>query len=131
MTGIIVAAHGTLASAAVEAAGMFLGEQEKVECIAFQPGDSLETLLERFQQAAGRLGGEDGLLILTDLQGGSPCNVATLLQKTMEGVRTVYGFSVPMLLEVLEARDRSPALDDLVSAALRTGREAMGSIALD
>lgn len=131
MTGIIVAAHGTLAPAALEAASMFLGEQEKVECIAFQPGDSLETLLERFRQAAGRLGGEEGLLILTDLQGGSPCNVATLLQKTMGNVRTVYGLNIPMLLEVLEAREQTRDLDQLAGSALQAGKQSIGGIVIE
>jgi len=131
MIGIIIAAHGVMAPAALELAGMFLGEQERTECISFQPGDSLDVLMERFQAAIRTLGTEDGILVLTDLEGGSPCNVATLYQKTMKNIRVVYGFNIPMLLEVLDAREQTTDPDELAEAALQAGVRDMGRITVD
>ncbi len=131
MVGLILATHGTMAAAALDVASMFLGEQEKVSCISFLAGDSLETLIDRFQTAITELGTVDGVLILTDLKGGSPCNVATLYQKTTSNVQALYGFNVPMLLELLDAREQTSALDKLVQAALDAGAREMGSIVID
>ena len=130
MVGLILATHGTMAAAALDVASM-LGEQEKVSCISFLAGDSLETLMDRFQTAIAELGTVDGVLILTDLKGGSPCNVATLYQKTTSNVQALYGFNVPMLLELLDAREQTSALDKLVQAALDAGAREMGSIVID
>ncbi|EDM98776.1 PTS system fructose IIA component [Pseudoflavonifractor capillosus ATCC 29799] len=128
MTGVILAAHGTMAFSALELAEMLTGEKERVECIGFQAGDSLENLLERFQAAIDALGTENGILILTDLKGGSPCNAATLMQKTRENIRTVYGFSIPMLLQAFEGREETDDLDELAEGVLEVGAFAMGKI---
>ena len=128
MIGVILAAHGSMAASALELAELLHGSAERVECISFRPGDSLEQLLERYQAAAAALGTEQGILILTDLKGGSPCNVATLLQKTMKNVRTVYGFNVPMLLQAFEGRTRTEDLDELTEDVLGIGKFAIGAI---
>lgn len=129
MTGIIIAAHGTLAQAALETVELLSGEKEEVMCISFKPGDSLEVLVERFQAAINALGKKD-VLILTDVRGGSPCNVATLMQKTRETVRTLYGFNVGMLLQVFEGRDNGHGLETLVGEAVQAGQISIGQISL-
>ncbi len=129
--GIIIAAHGTMAPAALELVSMFLGEQERVRCIDFQPGDSLDVLGERFQAAIQDLGREEGIMILTDLKGGSPCNVASLYQKTTEGIQVLHGFNIPMLLEILELREHRGDLKELAEAALHAGAQGMDKITTD
>lgn len=130
MTGIILAAHGTLAKAALETVELLSGEKERVVCISFQPGDSLDLLIARFQEAIGRLGSGEGLLIVTDIKGGSPCNVATLMQKTGENIRTLYGLNVGMLLQAFESRDDGAALEELARAAEQSGKVSVGLVEL-
>lgn len=128
MVGVILAAHGGMAASAKELMELLRGDLERVECIAFQPGDSLEKLAGQYQAAVAALGTEQGILILTDLKGGSPCNMATLIQKTTENVRTVYGFNIPMLLQAFEGRERTDDLEELVEEVMEIGKFAIGAI---
>lgn len=130
MTGIIIAAHGTLSRAALETVELLSGEKERVECISFQPGDSLEVLIERFQAAVDSLGEEEGVLILTDVRGGSPCNAATLMQKLRKNVRALYGFNIGMLLQVFEGRESGQDVDALADETVQIGQFSVGRIQL-
>lgn len=125
-----MAAHGALAKAALETVELLSGEKERVVSISFQPGDSMDLLIARFQEAIGKLGSEEGLLIVTDIRGGSPCNVATLMQKTGENIRTVYGLNVGMLLQAFESRDDGATLEALAYQAVQSGQISVGQIEL-
>ena len=123
MTGVIIATHGTMASAALELCEMLTGTKEKVETIGFCPGDSLEELMERFEKAIAALDGPT--LILTDIKGGSPCNVAMVMQKLHENVRVISGFNVPLLLHLFDTREEAEDLEELMDEVIAVGKGAM------
>lgn len=123
MTGLIISAHGKLASAMLETVEMLTGTQENVRTIGFCPGDSLETLIEAYECALRELNC-DGALILTDIRGGSPNNVALAMQKNHPEVRVIAGVNVPMALHILDMRDEL-ALEDLAREAIDIGRRSI------
>ena len=123
MINVIIATHGKLASAALELCEMLTGEKENVQTIGFFPGDSIETLTDCFQTALASMEGKT--LIVTDIQGGSPCNVAMVMQSLHADVRVISGFSIPLLLEIFDLREDDGELDVLIQNVIPVGREAM------
>jgi len=81
-----------------------------------------DVLLPKLQRLIKNIGETDGILILTDLHGSTPSNIATALQK--EGnVRMICGLNLPMLMKVMNYPDLS--LDELAEKAISGGREGI------
>lgn len=102
MVHIIVVTHGGFAEGILNSIEMVLGKQEKLDVAAMKEGDDPAQMAERISALIGD--NEDGTLILADLFGGSPCNGAAALLKD-PNVELVAGVNLPMLIQVLEARN--------------------------
>ncbi|MBL8352544.1 MAG: PTS fructose transporter subunit IIA [Burkholderiaceae bacterium] len=127
MTGLFIIAHAPLASA-LRAAAMhcFPEAAEAIAVYDVPPGASADAYEA---EAAGRLaerGGEQ-TLILTDVFGATPCNIAKRLAEK-PGVRVVAGVNVPMLWRALNYRDKP--LDDLVALALAGAGQGVMPVAV-
>lgn len=131
MTGLIIAAHGTLATAALELVEMFTGPQECAETIDFQMGDSLDYLLQAFLAALDRLNACEEVLILADLKGGSPCNAATVMKARNPNVRVIAGFSIPVLVQFFEDRRNGSPLADSIENVIEVGKYSLCEIKLN
>ena len=114
---ILVAGHGGLPEALVDSARMIGGELAEVDSICLHPGDTPQGLRDRMLQVLAEFPAE---LILTDLAGGTPDNVANLIAKAGQApsVRLIVaGASLPLLLEIalsgVEVSELNP--DDLIS----------------
>jgi mannose/fructose/sorbose-specific phosphotransferase system IIA component len=118
---IIVAAHGDLAQALYGSAELIAGAQEGVICLGLPPGGNLQAFSA---QLAAALASSPSALVLVDMQGGTPWNVAVRLAAPRSGVRVVSGVSLPMLLEVLLAR-AGQDVDALAQLAVDTGVRAV------
>jgi PTS system ascorbate-specific IIA component len=81
--------------------------------------DSLESIERRAQALITRICQPEGVLILTDLLGSTPCNVAAGLER-LGNIRVVAGLNLPMLLRVMS--HSGDTLPDLVEIALEGGR---------
>ncbi len=124
MIGIVLAGHGGFCEGLRDAAQMIMGSQEDLAVVPLSPAENLDEYREKLQSARDEVDSGDGVLVLVDLFGGSPSNVAAyLLGPTTE---VVTGVSLPMLLEVLSARTGS--LSDVVTTALATAQ--LGTIRL-
>jgi len=113
---IVVAAHGPLAEALVASAAMICGRLDDVVALGLDPQDSPESFAERLRAALGPP--EAPVLILADLQGGTPCNVACLVARDRASTAVVTGVNLGLLIESvigLETLDEA-AVDHLVSA---------------
>ena len=130
MTGLIIATHGDLASSALEAAELLVGEQEQVETIGFRPGDSLELLLERFTQAIKQLEECEEILVLTVIKGGSPCNAATVMKAKNPKLRVVAGLSIPLLAQFFESKANGETLADSIDELIEIGKFSIREITL-
>ena len=118
---IVVVSHGELAAAMLGSAAMICGEVEDAVAVCLQPEDSPETYHERLLAAIG----SDGrpVLILADLQGGTPYNVSSVVCRralaTGPELALVCGVNLGMLLEVVTSLDSidPDAIAGLVAAS--------------
>lgn len=125
---IIIGTHGWAAEQLLKTAEMLLGEQDNVGWIDFVPGENAETLIEKYKGQMTNLDVSQGVLFLVDTWGGSPFNAASRLVVDKENHEVVAGVNIPMLVEVLMARDDNPTFDELVAMAVETGREGVKAL---
>ena len=130
MTGLILATHGAMASATLEAAQLLMGEKEAVQTIGFSMGDSLEMLLQRFSDAFAALQDCEHILIVTDIRGGSPCNAATVMKAQHPNARVLAGLSLPILVQFFEDRDNALSFDASVENIVEAGQASVCEIIL-
>lgn len=118
---IVVAAHGDLAGAFLATAELICGRLEDVHAVGLLPTDSPESFQERFMAAAGDPTGR--LLILTDLAGGTPHNVALVATRHLPRAVLISGVNLAVLIEAAMSTD---ALDgESVERLVASGREAL------
>ncbi|MGV3489615.1 MAG: PTS sugar transporter subunit IIA [Tuberibacillus sp.] len=127
MIALVVATHGEFSREIVKSAEMIFGEQENIVAVTFKPGEGLEDLTNKYQQALNELDTKDGVLFLVDLFGGSPFNAAANLISSEENMDMITGVNLPMLIECLAQRKNS-ALEPLVEAISKTGVEGIKSL---
>jgi mannose PTS system EIIA component len=120
MIGIVVVSHGPFAEGLIGAAEMIVGPQTQLRAIAMQPAADVERLRADVEAAVQAVGGPDGALVLVDLLGGSPSNASAYL--AVAGTPVVCGVNLPMLLELLMAREASTPRA-LADQALQAGRD--------
>ena len=107
MIGVLVVTHGAIGEALLHSAEQILGaKQARAAAFGVSRSDAPEAVLARLRKLAAQLDGGEGLLVLTDMFGATPCNVASrlLADGRVEGVS---GVSLPMLVRVLSGRDSS------------------------
>ncbi|MBN2527779.1 MAG: PTS sugar transporter subunit IIA [Deltaproteobacteria bacterium] len=114
MIGIILCCHGEMASGMRSAAELIVGPQEQFEALGIKPGEGQDVLRSALKKAIRKIG-RDGVVILTDLQGGTPFNVSAPLLG--DNVRMLAGFNLPMLLQLLMGRLMEHDLDKLTQGA--------------
>lgn len=112
MIAILVGSHGNYAKEALKSAEMVIGDQSNTASFTLTETMDLAMTIEEAQNAYHSLDNEAGTLILTDIVGGTPTNVAAVLKKKEENVSLLAGFNMPLLLEALLNREKE--LDDLV-----------------
>ena len=106
MINLIVATHGKMSEETVNLTKMVLGESEQLDFVTFVPGEGPEDLIKKYQDIIAKYDSE-GTLFLVDLFGGSPYNAACRVVAETENTDVITGVNVPMLLEVLDAREET------------------------
>lgn len=120
MIGIVVVTHGQLAEELVRAARTIVGEIPEIAAVSIGWGDDVAAARAAVERALAELGAQ-GALLLTDMFGGTPTNVA--LSYLAPGVEIVTGVNLPMLIKVSTHRDG--ALGDLARLAREQGRDSI------
>ena len=106
MIGIIVASHGELAHELVRTAERVVGEIQRCVSVSVDGVSTNEEMHARFQAAVDRVDDSEGILILTDMFGGTPANLG--LSLLAEGkVEVLTGVNLPMLLKLATSRSVS------------------------
>ena len=102
---IILASHGPFAQGALECAQMLMGEQENIHIISVLVDSNIDMLRQKMQSSYSQLNQGNGVIILVDIMGGTPCNLASELLISHDDVLLFCGFNIPVLLEVLNSRE--------------------------
>ncbi len=120
MIGLILVTHGRLAEQFVEAMEHVVGVQDAIETVCIGPNDDMEERRADIAGAIDRVDQGAGTIVLTDLFGGTPSNLAiSLLDKG--SVEVIAGINLPMLIRLAGARE-SMSVNDAVEAAQSAGR---------
>lgn len=120
MIGLILVTHGTLAEQFVEAMEHVVGKQESVATICIGPNDDMERRRSQIAKAIGKVDSGTGVIILTDLFGGTPSNLAISLLDAGR-VEVIAGINLPMLIRLAGAR-KCMSVTEAVEAARDAGR---------
>lgn len=99
MVTTVILTHGGLAGELVEAAGMILGRRPSFEAVSLAWTDSFEEAAEKARKALDGLDIDGGVLILTDMYGGTPYNVAASFHRPGE-IEVVSGVNLPMVVRL-------------------------------
>ena len=123
MIGLVVTGHANFGSGMTSSVNLIAGEQEAYQYVDFLPTYSTEDLAAELNKALDALKDCEGVIIFTDLMGGTPFNTAAQLGRDRENVRILAGTNLPMLVEVVMSRKFMDDLDGLVDSLLQTGKE--------
>lgn len=120
MIGLILVTHGRLAEYFVEAMEHVVGGQQAVATICIGPHDDMEQRRKDIADAIAEVDTGSGAIILTDLFGGTPSNLAISLLDAGR-VEVIAGINLPMLIRLAGAR-KAMSVTDAVHAAQQAGR---------
>lgn len=102
--GVVVITHGVLATELLNAAETIVGDLPRFAAVSIGWHDDVAVATEAIARAIARVEGERGVLLLTDMFGGTPSNLAmTLLEP--DRVEVVTGVNLPMLIKLARVRD--------------------------
>ena len=105
MVGILIVAHGTLGDALMHCASHVLGKRPpQLLQLSVTINDDPEQVLPRAEELVRQLDQGDGVLVLSDVLGATPCNIASRLLKPAK-VEGVSGVNLPMLIRALTYRE--------------------------
>ena len=121
MIGIVIVTHGGLAQEFRAALEHVVGRQERVETISIDPDDNIDSRRAELLAAVARVKAGNGVVILTDMFGGTPSNLAiSVMEETSAEV--VAGINLPMLIKLASIRGDA-TLDQAITAAKEAGRK--------
>jgi mannose PTS system EIIA component len=120
MIGLILVTHGRLAEEFVAAMQHVVGRQDAVRTVCIGPNDDMEARRSEISAAVAEVDSGSGVIILTDLFGGTPSNLAISLMAKGK-VEVIAGINLPMLIRLAKARG-CMGLDKAVGAARDAGR---------
>ncbi|WP_230529873.1 PTS sugar transporter subunit IIA [Microvirga roseola] len=121
MIGMVLVTHGQLATEFKAALEHVVGPQEQLETITIGPDDDMETRRKDIMAAVSRVNSGQGVVVLTDMFGGTPSNLA-LSCMNGQSVEVVAGINLPMLIKLASVRDEE-TLSDAVCHAQEAGRK--------
>ncbi len=121
MIGLVLVTHGRLAAEFITAMAHVVGPQEAVEGICIDADDDMEARRADISAAIAQVDRGKGVIILTDLFGGTPSNLAISLMKS-EGIEVIAGVNLPMLIR-LEGARKVMSVRAAVAAAREAGRK--------
>ena len=121
MIGLVLVTHGRLAAEFRAALEHVVGPQDHVETISIGPDDDMEERRRDIVAAVERVNDGSGVILLTDMFGGTPSNLAISVMEAGR-IEVVAGVNLPMLVKLASVRTESP-LADAAGAAQEAGRK--------
>jgi len=118
MIGMVIVTHGKLANELRLATEHVVGPQEYLETVCIGPDDDMERRREDIRKAVKKANSRNGVIILTDMFGGTPSNLAISMLDENK-VEVLAGVNLPMLIKLAEARRNMD-----INAAAETARDA-------
>ena len=121
MIGLVLVTHGRLAEEFVLATEHVVGPQSQVEAVCIGPDDDMERRRQDIVQAVEEVNGGQGVIVLTDMFGGTPSNLAISIMDKAD-VEVIAGMNLPMLIKLASVRQKG-SLAEAVEKAQEAGRK--------
>ena len=121
MIGMVLVTHGHLASELVSALEHVVGPQVQIAAICIGPEDDMEQRRNDILAAVSRCDDGQGVVLLTDMFGGTPSNLAISVMDRAH-VEVIAGVNLPMLVKLASVRGNEP-LNEAVASAQDAGRK--------
>ena len=121
MIGMVLVTHGNLATEFYSALEHIVGPQDQIIAIGIGADDDMEKCRNEIEQAIGKVDSGKGVILLTDLFGGTPSNMAISM---MQGgkVEVIAGINLPLLVKLASVRKEMP-IEDAAVKAQESGRK--------
>ncbi|MFM2042308.1 MAG: hypothetical protein RLY86_884 [Pseudomonadota bacterium] len=121
MIGMVLVTHGRLAEEFIAALQHVVGEQPQVRAVCIGPDDDMEQRREEILARVAECDTGDGVVLLTDMFGGTPSNLAISVMDRAT-VEVIAGINLPMLIKLASVR-KTEGLRKAVQAAQEAGRK--------
>jgi PTS system mannose-specific IIA component len=121
MIGMILVTHGRLAEELRSAMEHVVGSQRNVDTVCIGPDDDIENRRAEIEACIGRCDTGDGVVLLTDMFGGTPSNLAISMMQR-QGIEVIAGVNLPMLIKLASLRQKE-SLERTVLGAQEAGRK--------
>jgi len=118
---MVLVTHGRLAAEFVAALEHIVGPQQAIAAICIGPDDDMEQRRREILESVARVENGDGVVLLTDMFGGTPSNLAISVLDRAK-VEVIAGVNLPMLIKLASVRS-TKKLEDAVAAAQEAGRK--------
>ena len=115
MIGMVLVTHGRLAQELVNALEHVVGPQANVRAVCIGPDDDMEQRRAEILDLAVQADEGDGVVLLTDMFGGTPSNLAISVMNTTN-VEVIAGVNLPMLIKLVSVRKSEPLAEAVVKA---------------
>ena len=121
MIGIVIVSHERISKELLVALEHIVGKQENIEAISIFPGDNVEKRRKEILNATKRVNSGKGVVILTDMFGGTPSNLAISLMED-KYIEVIAGVNLPLLIKMTSLR-KDCELRELVKISQESGRK--------
>jgi len=121
MIGMVLVTHGRLAEEFIAATEHVVGAQDNVRAISIGPDDDMEQRRKDIMEAVSAVNDGNGVVLLTDMFGGTPSNLAISMMDQGE-VEVIAGMNLPMLIKLATVREKS-TLREAAAIAQEAGRK--------
>jgi mannose PTS system EIIA component len=121
MVGLVVATHGRLADEMVATAEQIVGKLPKTATCSIDPGTSCQAIRDRMREAVLSVDSGDGVIVLADLFGGTPCKESLMLCQDLK-IEVLTGFNLPMLIKANSLRQGELPIAELAQALAAYGQ---------
>jgi PTS system mannose-specific IIA component len=130
MIGIVIVTHGQLGEVLIETASMIFGQRPPaVSAVSIDLAQDVDKLRNKIEKAVDHVDENQGVIILTDMFGGTPSNLSYSFLE--EGrIEVISGVNLPILIKAANMRNRESSLDKLAKTIEAYGKKSI-SLASD
>lgn len=121
MIGILLLTHGPLGKSLIETLEGIVEPQEQISFISIYPSDDAQTIRDNLYKVIDDLNSGSGVVVLTDMFGGTPSNLAMSVLGT-KPIEVIAGVNLPMLIKLIEDR-KVYSLQESAQRAFEAGRK--------
>lgn len=123
MIGLIVTGHGNFATGLTSSLKLIAGDPKDYAAVDFEATDSTDDLAKKLTEAMDSLSNCEGIIVLSDLAGGSPFKTSVEVGFPRGNVEVVAGTNLGMLVEINLTRTFSDNVKDLANSAVNVGKD--------